>query len=87
MVISIIDQYRPFWKKFLKVAKKYCKMHSLLWYHSIVIQAGVMELAGVQDSKSCGGDTVWVRPHRRHHRYKITTTESQGRKNGIWVLL
>lgn len=24
--------------------------------------AGVMELADVQDSKSCGGDTVWVRP-------------------------
>jgi hypothetical protein len=29
---------------------------------SKIICAGVMELADVQDSKSCGGSTVWVRP-------------------------
>ena len=33
-----------------------------MWYYSIVVIAGMMELADVLDSKSSGSDTVRVRP-------------------------
>ena len=35
---------------------------SVMWYYSIVVKAGMMELADVLDSKSSGSDTVRVRP-------------------------